>query len=127
LGFGRVMIFASFHGAGKWPSWRQCLNKCVKCTRGLPERCLGPKPQAFHNFNDCISSEMSQSREFIDGSYSRASTKPPRVVCGHTRTSEALCPLRLCWLYRLGKICGLRDHELQILPLGHPFLWGISQ
>jgi hypothetical protein len=29
------MIFASFQGAGKWPSRRQWFNKCVKCTKDL--------------------------------------------------------------------------------------------
>lgn len=34
-GFSRIMSFASFQGAMKWPSLRQWLNKCVKHTRDL--------------------------------------------------------------------------------------------
>jgi hypothetical protein len=58
LGFGNVMIFASFQDFGKWDSWRQWLNKCVKCTSGH----LGSRlrhsfgkpsiPQGFLNFKE---------------------------------------------------------------------------
>jgi hypothetical protein len=34
-GFGRVMFFAAFQGAGKWLSRKEWLHKCAKCTRGL--------------------------------------------------------------------------------------------
>jgi hypothetical protein len=34
LGFGNVMIFASFQDFGKWDNRRQWLYKCVKCTNG---------------------------------------------------------------------------------------------
>jgi hypothetical protein len=67
--FGRVMTSASFHSAGKWPSPQQRLNKCIKCTRDLVgwcKRCLfgmPSKPQAFPNFKDCISFEMSQGQK----------------------------------------------------------------
>jgi hypothetical protein len=71
LGFSRVMNFASFQGDGKWPSWRQCLDKCVKCTKGLPERFWG---HSLPNIKDGIYFEMLQSRKFIDVSYSAAST-----------------------------------------------------
>jgi hypothetical protein len=53
-------------------------------------------------------------------------------ICANDQTKllvsgGSLSSLRLCWLYRLNKIWGLRDHELQMMPLVHPFLWGISQ
>jgi hypothetical protein len=38
-GFDRVMIFVSFQNGRKWPSWRQWLNKRVKCTRCHFWRC----------------------------------------------------------------------------------------
>jgi hypothetical protein len=31
-----------------------------------------------------------------------------------------LSSLRLCWFYRLDKIWGLTDHELQMVPMVHP-------
>jgi hypothetical protein len=34
-----AMIFISFQGAVKWPSWKQRWNKCVKYTRGPLGRC----------------------------------------------------------------------------------------
>jgi hypothetical protein len=67
-GFGRVMIFASFHGARNWLGRKQWLSTCVKCTRGLTGRCrrhsfgVPSKPQAFRNFRYCISFETSQGR-----------------------------------------------------------------
>jgi hypothetical protein len=40
LGFGNVIIFAFFQDSGKWDSWWQSLNKCVRYTSGLLGRCL---------------------------------------------------------------------------------------
>jgi hypothetical protein len=66
-GFSRVMIFAFFQGAEKWPSWRQWLIKCVKCTRGLLRSWrrhsfgVPSEPQAFPNFKDYILFQTSRS------------------------------------------------------------------
>jgi hypothetical protein len=59
--FGNVTSFASFQDFGKRDSRRQWLNKCVKCTNGLLERCLRhpfgmpPIPQAFLDFKELVS------------------------------------------------------------------------
>jgi hypothetical protein len=39
-GFGKVIIFASFQGVGKWAIRRQWLNKWVKYTKGIFGSCL---------------------------------------------------------------------------------------
>jgi hypothetical protein len=116
--FGRVMIFVSFQGAGKWLSRKQWLNKCVKCTRGLLGKCR----------------RRSRIRKLIVqcGNQAGLRLEPPRVVCGHSHTSHALWTvflnsLWLYWLYWLDKIWDLMNHELQMVPLVHNFLLWILQ
>jgi hypothetical protein len=71
LAFGNVMIPTSFQGAMKWPSRSKWLIKCVKRTWGRLGRCrrhsfqMPSKPQAFPNFNECISFQTSQGRKLI--------------------------------------------------------------
>jgi hypothetical protein len=38
--FGKVIIFVSFQGVGKWESQRQWLIRWIKCTKGLLGSCL---------------------------------------------------------------------------------------
>jgi hypothetical protein len=60
--------FSTFEGGGKWPSRRQWLNKCVKCTRYLLGRWrrhpfgMPLKPYAFPNFKEI------NRKVFSDGS-----------------------------------------------------------
>jgi hypothetical protein len=78
LGLGRVMILASIQGAGTWPSRRQWLNKCIKCTKGLLGRWrrhsfgMPSKSHAFPNFKYCIFWDVTRSElnrgVFIDDS-----------------------------------------------------------
>jgi hypothetical protein len=59
-GSGNVMTFAYFQNFGKWDSRRQWLNKCGKCTNGLPGRCLRHSlgmpsvPNVFLDFKERI-------------------------------------------------------------------------
>jgi hypothetical protein len=59
-GFGNLITFAPFQGFVKWDSERQWLNKCVRCTSGVPGRWLGhslgipSSPQVFLNFNELL-------------------------------------------------------------------------
>jgi hypothetical protein len=58
------MFLASFQGVGKWLSWKQWLNKRVKCTRGILGRCrrhsfgMPCRPQAFRDIKYCISFKL---------------------------------------------------------------------
>jgi hypothetical protein len=79
-GFGRVMISASFQGARKSPSSRQWLNKCIKCTRGIPGRCrrhsfgMPFKLHVVPNFKDCTSQGQNITRMSSSMIASKAST-----------------------------------------------------
>jgi hypothetical protein len=97
------MTFAS-SSAGKWPSPREWLNKCVNA-QGLLGRfqnhLLGmpSKPQAFHNFKDCISFGTSQGWILTEGGVGgcsstaacRASTSAP--TCRLWSQSHKSCAL----------------------------------
>lgn len=80
----------------------------------------------FFNSKGCISFETSQYRKLARIPSSTVASKAPiypaHVVygCSHTGFQSIL---RKCWLYGLDKIWGLRDHEMEIAPLVHPFLW----
>jgi hypothetical protein len=66
-GFDNVMTPASFQDFGKWDNRRQCLNKCVRYTRGLLWRCLRhsfgipQSPEAFLSFNDRCDQSLDSS------------------------------------------------------------------
>jgi hypothetical protein len=109
---------------GKWPKQRQCLSKCVKCTRGLFGRYwrylfgMPSKPQAFPNFKDCISFETSQGQKLMGTSSltvaSRALTWAPHVVCGHSHTNCMLWTIfskqsAFMLALSVGKIMGLKE------------------
>jgi hypothetical protein len=107
-GFSKVMIFASFQGAGKWSRRIQWLNKCIERTRGLLGRCrrhsfgMISKPQAFPNFKDFISFETSQSRTVVSRASTWASTCHLWSQSHKSRTLNWFS--KQCWLYRLDKI-----------------------
>jgi hypothetical protein len=86
LGFGKVIIFASFQIVGKWESRRQWLISCVKCTKVVLGSCLRlsfgmpPIPQAFLSFgeftNFCSSHGLILSGEL----FSIASSSVSKVL-----------------------------------------------
>jgi hypothetical protein len=84
-GFGKVIIFASFQGVGKWKIRRQWLNKWVKCTKGLFWRCLRHSfrmpsiPHAFLIFREFTNFCRSHGR-ILSGGLSTVSSKAWTLV-----------------------------------------------
>jgi hypothetical protein len=114
------MSFASFKGARKLQSRRQWSNKCVKCIGGRLGTCLRhysgllEKTQAFPKFNDFISLRHHWG-VFIDGSPHKFEISLHTSMNSHKRQvlwTGFLSSLRLCWLYRLDKIWGIRDFTI---------------
>jgi hypothetical protein len=141
-GFGKVIIFASFQEFGKWDNLKQWLNRWVKCTNGLLERCLRHSfgmpwiPQAFFNFNDFIIFYTWHGQTLwgwvVSSVWSRVWTWASTRVHGFRHTDHVVWPefpkcQQLRWLYRTDEIWGLKHHEWQLVPLVHPSKGGISQ
>jgi hypothetical protein len=80
------------------------------------------EPQTFPNLKDCTSFESLQGRKLTGAFSSMVRGRAPHV-CGQTEKSYApnwfLSSLLCNWLHQVNNMWGLREHEIQMVPLVH--------
>jgi hypothetical protein len=141
LGFGNVIIFASFQDFGKWGSWKQWLNKCVRYASGLLGRCLSHSfgipwsPPSFLNMNKLSIYVHHKVLLFPSGCRLQIRAElgfysPPVAHDFRHRSHEMwtgfLNNPQWRWLSHPSDMLFLKDHEQRLVPLVHLFICDIA-
>jgi hypothetical protein len=131
LGCGNVIYFASFQAFRKWDSRRQWLNKCVRCTSCFLGRCLRhsleipSSPQAFLNFNVCMSHDLTFPHRVSSADASRAWTLVS-IYCSWFLSHRSW---DLNWFSKQSTVVLAFWFRCYVIPKGpsvHPFSWDFT-